>query len=395
MRRVLSSIYGLKQAGRQFNRRFHKSLVNFGLTRSEGDPCCYYQIMDDCCLYVLIRVDDAVIFSSRQAKIEELKHVLKQEYQITECGALKYCLGLEIQRDRAQRTLSLVQSQYTRDVLERFGMSNCSIKTTPACPSINLCKSMSPENDEEREEMMEVPYLEALGALLYLSTCTRPDISMAVSELSKFSSNPGMEHWKGVKRVLRYLAGTIDYGLMYGGDDQRLMGYVDASYARCVDTRRSRYGGLLLLNHTVVEWKSKLSSTVAQSAMEAEYIGACEMAKITVWLRRTLIELKLLDDDVSIQIGIDNDSAKQLAEECMIQQRSKHIETKFHFIRERVAAGEISLFRQESAEMPADALTKPLGPKLFLKFRNMMGMLRVNDLNELNPSRGVLKLKLE
>ena len=153
---------------------------------------------------------------------------------------------------------------------------------------------------------------------MYLATCTRPDIALAVSELARIASNPGKRHWEGVKRIMRYLQGTSDYGIGYGKSHSRLFGYVDANYARCIDTRKSRYGGILLLNDGPIEWKSKMQNIIALSSMEAEYIGACEMTKIIVWLRQCLKEIGRNTDEPT-ELGIDNVSAKMFAEEYMVQ----------------------------------------------------------------------------
>lgn len=247
--------------------------------------------------------------------------------------------------------------------------------STPACPSIDFSKAMCPTTAHDKNLMADVPYLEALGSLLYLAMCTRPDIAFAVSELAKFASNPGFVHWTGVKRIMRYLRGTLDYGLSYGTSIHGLYGSVDSSYARCLDTRRSRYGGILMLNDGPVDWKSKLQSIVALSSMEAEYIGACELVKVITWLRQCMVELG--QDTTSsgpTTLYIDNLSAKMFADEYMIRNRSRHIDTQYHFIREKITQGLVSLVHQSTKDMAADILTKPLGKKLFERFRHLMGV---------------------
>ena len=337
-------------------------------------------------LFVMIHVDDAIIFGKEKATIAELKRALKSEYKISDLGSIKYCLGWEIIRDRKAKTLSINQKQYIKDVLKRFGMENCNEVSTPACSNTTFRKSMCPQNAEERRRMKNVPYLEALESLLYLATCTRPDIAMATSELARFASDPGMEHWKGVNRILRYLKGTMDYGIKYGDEHSRLYGYVDANYGRCVDTRKTRYGGIVLLNGGPVDWRSKMESVIALSSMEAEYIGACEMTKLIAWLRQCLDEIGRHQKEATT-LKIDNMSAKIFAEEYMIQNRSKHIDTKFHYIREKIVEGMVKLVHQPTKKMPADALTKPLGSALFKRFRKMMGVVKVCSYNKQSSHR--------
>ena len=376
IRRLRKAIYGLKQAGRQFNKKFDQTLKDFKMIRCSGDTCCYIREVDGEPLIVLIHVDDALIFGPNRELINEFKDHLRKEYTIADMGPAKYCLGWEIRRMRDKGLLSINQRQYTKEVLKRFGMFDCAPKRTPAVPGTVLTREMQPKTDQEKDNMKSVPYLEALGCLLYLAICTRPDISFAVSELAKFANNPGREHWEALKRVMRYLKGTMEYGLSYGKGHLRLYGYADANYARCPDTRRSRYGGLAMINNGAVDWRSKMQSIVALSSMEAEYIGGCELVRIMMWLKGCLNELKL-DKGEAMAVGMDNKSAKMFAEEYMVQNRSKHIDTKYHYIRERVAEGMVKLFYQPTKEMPADLLTKPLGPTLVEKFRKMMGVRRV------------------
>ena len=179
---------------------------------------------------------------------------------------------------------------------------------------------------------------------------------------------------------MRYIQGTVDYGLRYGsknGCPLVLSGCVDASYARCIDTRKSRYGGILMLNQGPIEWQSKMEDVVALSSMEAEYIGACEMVRIITWIRGCLQEIGHLDDESPTRLGIDNTSAKMFAEEHMVQNRSKHIDVRYHYIRQQIGHRVVELVYQPTASMPADTLTKPLGPKLFGRFRNLIGIKRV------------------
>jgi Reverse transcriptase (RNA-dependent DNA polymerase) len=375
IRKLQRAIYGLKQAGRQWYGRFHKSLLKFGLERCKGDPCCYMKA--DGSLFVMIHVDDAIIFGREKEDIVKLKQALKSEYKISDLGPIKHCLGWEINRDRKNGILTISQRQYIKDVLKRFGMEDCKVVSTPACPNITFRKSMCPQSSADRKVMQDVPYLEAIGSLLYLAICTRPDIAMAISELARFASDPGIEHWKGVKRVMRYLKGTIDYGIKYG--DERcggLHGYVDANYGRCMDTRKSRYGGIIMMNGGPVDWRSKMEDVIALSSMEAEYIGACEMTKLIIWLRQCMAEIGRHQKEATT-LKIDNLSAKIFAEEYMVQNRSKHIDTKFHYIREKIAEGMVKLVHQPTKQMPADALTKPLGPTLFKRFRKMMGVVEI------------------
>ena len=168
------ALLGNYSAQSRVSNRQDESLLKFGLERCKGDPCCYMK--RDGSLFVMIHVDDAIIFGKEKMAIAKLKRALKSEYKVSDLGSIKHCLGWEIIRDRKAKTLSINQKQYIKDILKRFGMENCKEVSTPACLNTTFRKSMCPQNAEERRRMKNVPYLEALGSLLYLATCTRPDI---------------------------------------------------------------------------------------------------------------------------------------------------------------------------------------------------------------------------
>ena len=380
MHRLTKGLYGIKQAGRLWNKKLNETLLSLGFKRCDSDPCCYTMDKSLTPLILIVHVDDCLIFGPDKDQISRLKHDLGLKFSIKDLGAVKHALGWEIRRDRKKRMLTISQQQYTLDVLKRFGMSKEKPASTPACPNTTYSKAQSPSTDEGTKAMETIPYLKVLGSLLYLAVCTRPDIAYAVSELSKFASNPGMEHWNGLKRVMQYLIGTTGLGPSYGHRPQgkELHGFADASYGRCMDSRRSRYGGVYLINNGPVDWKSKMTQIVALSSMEAEYIGACEFTRVGVWLRRCLDELGFIQDQAT-KLGCDNKSAITFANEAMIQNRSKHIDTRYHYIREKIADKSISIFYQPTNEMPADMLTKPLQVGPFNKCRTAMGIIEVAE----------------
>ena len=374
IRKLNKSIYGLKQSSRQWNGKFNESLIKLGFERLETDPCCYKRLNKRGePIFIIIHVDDAIFFGPNINEIKEVKENLKQEYKISDIGEMKYCLGWQIIRDRKNKTLKLTQENYTKEILKRFKMDKSKPVSTPACPNITYNRSMSPKNKDQFNMMKNIPYLEALGCLMYLSTSTRPDISYAVSELSRFASNPGIEHWMGIKRVFRYLNGTINHGINYGGGDLIIQGHVDASYGRCVDTRRSRYGCHFNINNGPFIWKSKMEKIVTLSSMEAEYVGACEASRLIEWIRQCAIEIGNVQEKPTI-LYTDNCSSKILADEVMVQDRSKHIDIRYHYIREKIKEKQLVLKYKSTKDMPADALTKLLSPKLFIKFRRLMGI---------------------
>ena len=230
------------------------------MTRCQTDPCCYVINTTTHITIVVIHVDDCIIFGSNAAEVKKVKDALKKEYKISDLGPIEYALGWRIKRDRKNRTLTIDKRHYILEIVEKFGLKNADHSAVPANPLINYSRLQCPSTEDEKLKMADVPYLEALGLVLYVATSTRPDISYAVSELAKFASNPGKPHWEGLKQVIRYLNGTSEYGICYGTNANSSiepLGYVDASNARCPDTRRSRYGGCFKVNGGLVQWQSK------------------------------------------------------------------------------------------------------------------------------------------
>lgn len=176
------------------------------------------------------------------------------------------------------------------------------------------------------------PYRELIGALIYLAVATRPDISNAVSRLAQFSNNLKKQHWLTAKRVLRYLAGTTDYGLLFFRADQPLIGYSDADWGGCALDRQSYSGYVFLLGGATISWKSQKQRTVALSSTEAEYISMTEATKEGLYLRSLLTELGL-SRMAATTLYVDNQGAQYLAHDHLYHPRTKHIDIRYHFLR--------------------------------------------------------------
>ena len=216
-------------------------------------------------------------------------------------------------------------------------------------------------------------YAELVGSLLYLSITTRPDIAQAVGALARYMSCATTAHWQLAKGVLRYLAGTLDYGITYGGTGfEPLVGYCDADYAGDLDTRRSTTGYVFLLNSGAISWSSRLQPTVAVSTTEAEYMAAAHAIKEGLWLRKLLGDIGVNEN--CIRMFSDNQACLSLLKHPISSNRSKHIDVLHHFARERVCRGEVSISYCNTAAMLADCLTKPLAESKFRFCLNGMGV---------------------
>ena len=272
-------------------------------------------------------------------------------------------IGLEIVRDRANRKIFVSQSHMYEKMSHRFNMSTFVPKTTPADPSVHLTASKAPKNEGEKNTTSPYPYREAVGALLYLALMTRPDISYAVGQVSKFSQNPNNSHWKAVTQIFAYLNGTKDLGIWLGGKRSGLTGFTDADFAGDRTDCRSTSGSIFFFHEGPVSWSSKKQTCTALSTTEAEYVAACEATKTAVWLSYLLQDFTGMEQR-KVTMYCDNQGAVRLAYNAEFHQRTKHIPVRFHYIREQVTEGKIELQYVPSVEQLADIFTKALpGPK--------------------------------
>ena len=217
-------------------------------------------------------------------------------------------------------------------------------------------------------------YQKAIGSLTYAAICTRPDISAAVGALSQYMASPTETHWTGVKRILRYLRGTTNYGLMYDGNGSNdLQGFSDADWAGDMDTRRSTSGYVFQLGNSTVSWCSRKQATVAKSSTEAEYVALSTATQEGIWLRRLLSGLKVDTRNATV-IYEDNQGAIDLSKNPKHHDRTKHIDVCHHFVRERVASKEISVIYCPTNDMTADVMTKGLTTVKYQKFSEMLGV---------------------
>jgi hypothetical protein len=263
-------------------------------------------------------------------------------------------------------------------VLERFRMQDCKPVFTPQVPGSNLTKDPPPPADgvvvEDDDDVDPVRYRELVGSLMYAATCTRPDIAAAVGRLARYMSNPAKHHWVAAKHVLRYLKGTTNLGLTFtrGTAPPILLGYTDADLASDKDTRRSTTAYVFTLGGAAVSWASKLQDTIATSTAEAEYMAACAATQEAVHLRLLLREIGMPQQ--CTVIFEDNQPCIHIASNPVTSERSKHIDVRYLYVREKVHRGEVMLRYLPTGDMVADSLTKNLTRAKVEQFRlQLMG----------------------
>ncbi len=347
------AIYGLKQAPRVWHERLHRELELYGFKASTADPSLYVYHGKKSKTYLLIYVDDILIASKTLDAVNNVKSSLMSTFEARDLGEAQHYLGIKITRDRGSSTLWLSQELMTTELVANYGLEHSKTKAVPLSPAIKLTKDEGEPLDKEK-----YPYSQLVGSLMYLSVSTRPDIAYAVGALARYMSCPTSVHWLAAKGVLRYLAGTRDYCLIFSGSSLQLVGYCDADYAGDLDSRRSTTGYVFIMNGAAISWQSKRQPTIAASTTEAEYMAAAAAVKEALWLRKLLADFGL--NISTVDIMADNQSAIKLLRNPISSLRSKHIDIVHHFARERVMRKEVAFVYTATDLMIADVMTKAL-----------------------------------
>ncbi|CAL9002439.1 unnamed protein product [Prunus brigantina] len=290
---------------------------------------------------------------------------MMKHYEMTYLGLLYHFLGMGVVQ--TDKHIFLHQKKYATKVIEKFGLKSCKSVVTPLVTSERLCKEDGSEMADESE------YRQIVGSLLY-PTATRPDIMFASSLLARFMHNPTKKHIGTSKRVLRYIQGTLDYGIEFKkGKATTLIGYCDSDWAGSEDDRRSTSGYAFTLVSGMFSWASIKQNTVALSTAEAEYVSAAEATSQAKWLRFVLEDFG--EEQVEgTPILCDNTSAIAMAKNPVFHQKSRHISRKFHFIREAIQAKEVELIYCKTEDQIADILTKALSKDRFVHLRGLLGV---------------------
>lgn len=359
------AIYGLKQAPRTWNTRFATAAKKIGFIQSKSDASLFILCSQSEIAYLLLYVDDIVLTASTQSLLNRIITALKTEFDMTDMGNLHHFLGISVQRDA--QGLFLQQQNYAADILHRAGMTDCNPCLTPADTKTKLAADDSPR-------VSDPSLYRSLAAALQYLTFTRPDIAFAVQQVCLFMHDPREAHLNALKRILRYVKGTISHGLrLYKSTTTSLVAYSDADWAGCPSTRRSTSGYCVFLGDNLISWSSKRQDVVSRSSAEAEYRGVANAVSEATWLRKLLLEMKIPIPRATI-VFCDNISAIYMSSNPVQHQRTKHVEIDIHFVREKVATGEVRVLHVPSARQFADIFTKGLSSPLFLDFRDSLSV---------------------
>jgi hypothetical protein len=309
-------------------------------------------------------VDDIVLTASSDGLLQQIIASLHKEFAMTDLGALNYFLGVSVTRNSSGMFLS--QRKYAMEILERAHMVGCNPSRTHVDTESKLGDKGDPVSDPKL-------YWCLAGSLQYL-TFTRPDISYVLQQICLFMHDPREPHFSALKRILRYVQGTLDYGLqLFSSSTSSLVSYSDADWAGCPTTRRSTSGYYVFLGNNILSWSSKRQPTLSRSNAEAEYRGVANAVAETCWLRNLLRELHTPLSSATL-VHCDNVSAVYLSSNPVQHQGTKHIEIDIHFVRDLVVAGLVRVLHVPSRYQYADIFTKGLPYALFQEFRSILSV---------------------
>lgn len=361
--KLQKSLYGLRQSPRAWYARLHAALLAWQLIQSHSDPNLYFAHMGKDTIALLVYVDDILVTGSSLPLITKLKNHLHSTFRTNDLGPLQKYLGIQFDRD--SNGLRMHQSEYAFSILRLFNMENCTPSHTPLPEGLTLSEDTnSPSVDAKIYRML-------VGKLLFL-TKTRPDISHAVSVVSRFMQHPQEVHLQAAKHVLRYVRRYPNLGLFFKkGEENCLRGYTDADYGQDIDDRISVGAYIFFIGNSPISWNSKKQSNTSRSSCESEYRALAQCSCEATWIRRLLQELNILDHKPT-SLFCDNQSSIKLSYNPVFHERSKHFEIDYHFTRQKVEDNTIRVEFIPSQEQPADILTKPLGRTKFEECRNKL-----------------------
>src|ERR1044071_175395 len=361
------ALYRLKQAPRAWYETLSNFLLKNNFTRGSIDKTLFIKNVGNHVLLVQIYVDD-IIFGSTNTKLcDEFKKLMQSKFEMSTMGELQYFLGLQIKQQTNGTFIH--QSKYVKELLNKFSLQDCKSCSIPMTPITQV------EPDDQGKQVDQTMYRCMIGSLFYL-TASRPDIMFSTCVCARYQSAPRESHLIAVKRIFRYLKGTPTLGIWYpASNNTKLSAFSDSDYAGCKMTRKSTSGGCQFLGNCLVSWQSKKQTSVATSTAEAEYIAAASCTSQIQWLQYQLLDYGIKETKTSSLV--DSKSAINIIQNPVQFSKTKHLEIRYHFIRDCYEKGKIEVKHVATANQIADIFTKPLDTSTFQKLVSMLGMLNL------------------
>ena len=345
------SLYGLKQSGRNWNKMLYECLIQNEFIQNPADHCVYIKHNER--LLIVSWVDDVIIAADKVTSLSNVKKMLMSEFKMKDLGNLNHFIRIDFHI--TQRCIKMNQNKYIGRVLERCNMSNCKPRVTPCELKMDLSNDSDPVDSRK--------YREIIGSLIYLMTCTRPDLSYAVGKLSQYLSEPRQQYWVAAKHILKYLKGTSHYELRYQKSEELgILAYSDADWASDQSDRRSTTGFCFYLSKesSPISWKSKKQPTVVLSTYESEYMALAKTTQESLYLIQLLNGMDPQQRYEPAKILGDNQGAIALSKDPVNRQWCKHIVIKYHFIRDALHKKKIEIIYCPTTDIIADIMTKPM-----------------------------------
>lgn len=359
------AIYGLKQASSAWYKTLEAAMHNIGFQNSNIEPCVFYkQVSQEETIIVTSYVDDLLCFCTDPKDFQDVKEQLSKEFDIKDLGEVSSYLSIGICRGQ-DGAVFLNQRGYVDSILRLFKMEGCNPVQTPVCTSQQLTRETASTND--------YPYQQLIGRLMYLAIWTRPDIMYAVSMLSQFNTCHGEPHWNAAKRVLRYLKGTRNHGIMYTKTNANINVFSDADWGSSSD-RKSYSGTVAVMSGGAVLWSSRKQRCTSLSSTESELIALSESCKDAMYIKGFMQELNL-EFTTPVSIACDNTGTVAIAQQDGHHpKRLRHVEIRHFYVRDCVASGDVVVHHIRTGDMTADVLTKGLPHLQHEKCSSEMGV---------------------
>ncbi|GKA36968.1 zinc finger, CCHC-type containing protein [Tanacetum coccineum] len=316
--KLIKSLYGLKQAPKQWHQKFDEVVLSNGYLLNQADKCVYSKFDESgkgviICLYV----DDMLIFGTDQVQVDLTKEFLSSRFSMKDMGEADVILGIRIKHE--SNGIAISQSHYIEKVLKKFNYFDC----TPMSTLMDTSEKLMPNNGQA---VSQLEYSRVIGCLMHVMTCTRPDIAFVVGKMSRYTSNPGTQHWQAIQRVLKYLKKTMDYKLTYTCYPSVLEGYTDASWISNTEDNSSTSGWVFLLSGGAIYWASKKQTCITGLTIESEFVALAAAGKEAEWLRNLILEIPLWSKPIApIFIRCDSDATLAKAYSQMYNEKSRHL----------------------------------------------------------------------